>query len=296
MAVRGEEGETSEEQGTASQAERPPQLSKTTQHQFLAYADFLSQKGLARLLPALHQCVAESLHKYALAPCRSLRGGCEGPTGWSSRRTHTHLYAWPSLSRREVFSREPHPLQRGCSTPLLSSAQLHSTPHLSSPPLLSSAPLTFARGGAQLQRGCSTHGPAGRAWVCSVTIKSKLDRAGVAQLLDAIRSRYRHAAAMEQWSAVLLPPADYDGRAWRGGGGGGEAGGGAGGAGSSGGGGASKVRACVRGAVWGRERGGAQKPDVPTSQRRGGGKLQVLELWLWVQAVCMPCDIYARAW
>jgi hypothetical protein len=141
MAVRGEEGETSEEQGTASQAERPPQLSKTTQHQFLAYADFLSQKGLARLLPALHQCVAESLHKYALAPCRSLRGGCEGPTGWSSRRTHTHLYAWPSLSRREVFSREPHPLQRGCSTPLHSSAQLHSTPHLSSTPLLTSAPL-----------------------------------------------------------------------------------------------------------------------------------------------------------
>jgi hypothetical protein len=80
-----------------------------------------------------------------------------------------------------------------------------------------------------------------------VTIKSKLDRAGVAQLLDAIRSRYRHAAAMEQWSAVLLPPADYDGRAWRGGGGGGEAGGGAGGAGSSGGGGASKVRAWAGG-------------------------------------------------
>jgi hypothetical protein len=169
MAVRGEEGETSEEQGTASQAERPPQLSKTTQHQFLAYADFLSQKGLARLLPALHQCVAESLHKYALAPCRSLRGGCEGPTGWSSRRTHTHLYAWPSLSRREVFSREPHPLQRGCSTPLLCSAplhfsaQLHSTSQLSSTPLLSSAPLHSSAQLHLLSRGevlsCSEAAP-----------------------------------------------------------------------------------------------------------------------------------------
>ena len=50
------------------QAERPPQLSKGSQHRFLAYADFLSQKGLARLLPALHQCVAEALHECVAAP------------------------------------------------------------------------------------------------------------------------------------------------------------------------------------------------------------------------------------
>lgn len=100
-----------------AQAERPPQLSKGSQHRFLAYADFLSQKGLARLLPALHQCVAEALH--------------------------------------------------------------------------------------------------------DVTIKSKLTREGIEQLVDGVRSRYGRAAAEVAWTDVLLPPPDDDRRQWAGGGPGG---------------------------------------------------------------------------
>ena len=55
----------------------------------------------------------------------------------------------------------------------------------------------------------------------SVTIKSKLTREGIEQLVDGVRSRYGRAAAEVAWTDVLLPPPDDDRRQWAGGGPGG---------------------------------------------------------------------------
>jgi hypothetical protein len=217
------------------QAERPPQLSKRSQHRFLAYADFLSQKGLARLLPALHQCVAEALHGCVVAPTPLTSVGakacvdCTHKTRVSARRDRGLCFASSCGLLDESVGGT-------CDSSSLFISQRDSSP----PPTLkrsvrSSRPAEHpARGVAIRWRrhlllpllsqifGVTTAGWGTMgAFGCSVTIKSKLTREGIEQLVDGVRSRYGHAAAVVVWTDVLLPPSDDHQRQWGGGGPGG---------------------------------------------------------------------------